>query len=107
MKKKLVLSIAVLLLAITVMTLFVACTPSVDAVANKFSNKGYTVTKSENEVIAGDPETDSSIKINWYDDDDEAQAAYDKALAVHSEKNVVKKGKAVAVGDEKAISLFK
>lgn len=116
MKKKIILSVAVVLLVVMIATICAACTPSIDAVAKKFENKGYKATKTETTVLAVkvDKEdgivgaaTGPKILITWYDNDEDAQKAYDAALKVGSEKTVAKKGNAVAVGDEDSIKIFK
>ena len=107
MKKKLVLVIVVALVVVSITALCVGCTPGIDAVAKKFELRGYNVTKSDTEVVAGNPDGNLQITVTWFEDGDEAKDFYDKAVALNSEKQVAKKGNAVAVGDEKSISIFK
>lgn len=118
MKKKIILSVALVLLVVMIATICVACTPSVDSVAKKFEKKEYTVTKTEKTVSAvkaGDTEengilgaiTDSKkITITWYDDEETAKKMYDAAVKLSGEKRVKIKGNAVAIGDEDSIKIF-
>ncbi|MDE6614829.1 MAG: hypothetical protein K2K24_04905 [Clostridia bacterium] len=109
MKKKIFLSIALVLLVVMIATVCVACKPSIDNVAKKFESKEYKVDKSENSVVAvkiNENGSDRSINIDWYDDEDLAKAAYEKAVAIEGDKRVKRKGNAVAVGDEESIKIF-
>ncbi len=84
MKKKIILSVALVLLVVMVATVCVACTPSVDSVAKKFENKDYTITtKTEKSLIAvkkgedggiiGSIVDSKNIEIIWYDDEESAK----------------------------------
>ena len=116
MKKKIVLSVAVVLLVVMIATICVACTPSIDSVKKKFENKEYEVTKpTENSLVAvkkgegGGLNTvlgAKKITIVWYDDEESAQKAYDAAVALLGEKCAKKKGTAVASGDEDSVKIF-
>ncbi|MBD5086184.1 MAG: hypothetical protein HDT32_02300 [Clostridiales bacterium] len=116
MKKKIILSVALVLLVVMIATICVACTPSVDSVANKFEKKGYTVTKTEKSVSAakkgdeggliGAITNAKAIEIVWYDNEEDAQKAYDAAVTLLGEKAAKKKGNAVAVGDEDSLKIF-
>ncbi|MDE7336566.1 MAG: hypothetical protein K2N32_00425, partial [Clostridia bacterium] len=87
MKKKIVLSVALVLLVVMIATICVACTPSVDSVAKKFEKKEYSVTKTSNSVLAVKKGDDGGIlgaiidsykiEITWYDDEEKAKDAYD------------------------------
>ena len=113
MKKKVVLSVAVVLLVVMVAAICVACTPSMDSVEKKFQNKGYktfaqtdntlTMTKFTDAII---PTPESSITIVWYENEDKAKEAYEAKLKVGSEDTVKRKGNAVATGDKDAIKIF-
>jgi hypothetical protein len=117
MKKKIILSVALVLLVVMVATVCVACTPSVDSVAKKFENKDYTITtKTEKSLIAvkkgedggiiGSIVDSKNIEIIWYDDEESAKKAYDAAVKLFGEKRAKIKGNAVATGDEDSIKLF-
>ncbi|MBD5100484.1 MAG: hypothetical protein HDT29_04345 [Clostridiales bacterium] len=116
MKKKIILSVALVLLVVMIATLCVACTPSVDSVANKYDKKGYDVTKTEKTVSAakagdeggliGAIVNSKAVTITWYDTEEDAQKAYDTAVALFGEKGAKKKGTAVAVGDEDSLKIF-
>ncbi len=117
MKKKIILSVALVLLVVMVATVCVACTPSVDSVAKKFENKDYTITtKTEKSLIAvkkgedggiiGTIVDSKNIEIIWYDDEESAKKAYDAAVKLLGEKRAKIKGNAVATGDEDSIKLF-
>ena len=110
MKKKVVLSVAVVLLVVMVAVMCVACTPTQKSVMKKFEDKGYTVVgKEDSKVInctkisLSDPQ---SITITWFDNEDDAKEAYDLALEAGSKETVKRKGNAVAVGTKDAIKLF-
>lgn len=109
MKKKIILSIALVLVIVMIATVCVACTPSVDSVAKKFTDKEYKVTKEDKRVNAVkiyEGEADRSIDVVWYDDENTAKDAYDNAVAIEGEKRVKRKGNAVAIGDEASLKLF-
>ncbi|MDE5990310.1 MAG: hypothetical protein K2H36_01865 [Clostridia bacterium] len=115
MKKKIILSVALVLLVVMIATICVACTPSVDSVAKKFEKNEYSVTKTENSVVAvkkgegGGLNTilgAKEISIVWYEDEETAQKAYDAKVTLLGEKCVKKKGTAVASGDEDSVKLF-
>ncbi|MDE6210629.1 MAG: hypothetical protein K2O31_00945 [Clostridia bacterium] len=114
MKKKVVLSVAVVLLVVMVAVMCVACTPSQKSVIKKFENKDY-------KLIAGDADSKvvnltkaesltsiKTITITWYDNEDDAKDAYEASIKLpgQSEKTVKRKGNAVAIGDEDSIKIF-
>ncbi|MDE5756510.1 MAG: hypothetical protein K2I23_05400 [Clostridia bacterium] len=110
MKKKVVLSVAVVLLVVMVAVMCVACTPTQKSVMKKFEDKGYTVVgKEDSKVISctkvslSDPQ---SIIITWFDNEDDAKDAYEAALEAGSKETVKRKGNAVAVGTKDAVKLF-
>ena len=114
MKKKVVLSVAVVVLLVMVTAMCVACTPNIDNVEKKFNNKDYkTVLKTEKSLSLAKmtnaliPTPESAIIIAWYDNTDDAKKAYDDAIKAGGTKETVKrKGNAVATGDKDAIKLF-
>ncbi len=114
MKKKVILSVAVVLLVVMVAVMCVACTPSQKSVINKFRNKDYKLIVGDEDaklVTLTKAESLTSIKtitITWFESEDEAKEAYNNAikLPANSEKTVKRKGNAVAVGDEDSIKLF-
>ncbi|MDE7071720.1 MAG: hypothetical protein K2O86_07070 [Clostridia bacterium] len=114
MKKKVVLSVAVVLLVVMVAVMCVACTPSQKSVINKFKKNEYTLfagDENSDVVILTKAESLTSIKqitITWFENEDKAKEAYNNSIKLpgYSEKNVKRKGNAVAVGDEDSIKLF-
>lgn len=108
MKKKVVLSVAVVLLVVMVAVMCVACTPSQKSVIEKFEKEGYIVVGGEDSKVIGATKITKNIEITWYDNEDDAKKAYEISIKLPgtSEKNVKRKGNAVAVGDEESIKLF-
>lgn len=114
MKKKVVLSVAVVLLVVMVAIACVACTPSIDSVEKKFQKKDYeTYAKTDNTLTMvkkgkGLATIIPDIIITWYENEDKAKDAYDAAVKAPgaSEKTVKRKGNAVANGNEDAIKIF-
>lgn len=110
MKKKVFLSVAVVLLVVMVAAMLVACTPSQKSVIKKFEDKGYTVVGGEEskvinctKVSLSDPQ---NVTITWFDNEDDAKEAYDAALKLGTKETVKRKGNAVAVGTKDAVALF-
>ena len=114
MKKKVVLSVAVVLLVVMVAVMCVACTPSQKSVINKYRNKDYKVLSGDENsrvVVLTKSESLTSLKkvtITWYDNEDDAKSAYETAIKIpgYTEKNAKRKGNAVAVGDEDSVKIF-
>lgn len=108
MKKKVVLSVAVVLLIVMVAVMCVACTPTQKSVIKKFENKDYKVVGNEDsKVINCTKLSDAqSIIITWYDNEDDAKKAEELALKTNSKETVKRKGNAVGVGTKDAVKLF-
>ena len=116
MKKKVFLSVAIVVLAVMLVSVFVACTPSVDKVDEKFKEEKYLGGAVESEdAIAGMTGAavytkvleGEMITIWWFESSDDAKAAYEDAKSDGSKKNLCKRGKPIAFGTEGAIDLFK
>ena len=130
MKKKVVLSVAVVLLLVMVTAMCVACTPNADKLKDKLEDKGYKVsvndaTEKQKEetgvtksLVANKKEISLSalmpdLTVTWYKDSKSAKKAYDKAKDGLDEFNssmgtkfvVKKKGNAVVLGTEEAAKL--
>lgn len=112
MKKKVFLSVAVVLLVVMVAAMLVACTPSQKSVIKKFEGKDYKlIAGSEDSKVVNLTKVESltsakTITITWYDNEDDAKEAYDAALKLGSKETVKRKGNAVAVGDKDSIKIF-
>ena len=112
MKKKVVLSVAVVVLVVMVAVMCVACTPTQKSVINKFTSdkNGYKLILGDENasVVTLSKSLTVSITITWYDNEDDAKKAYDVGVKapLQSEKTVKRKGNAVAIGDEASIKLF-
>ena len=104
MKKKVVLSVAVVLLVVMVAVMLVACTPSQKSIIKKFEDNGYAVIGGEDSKMITCTKITESIIITWYDNEDDAKKIVD---TFNSKKFIARKGCAVAVGTEGAIKLFK
>lgn len=116
MKKKIILSVAIIVLAVMLVSVFVACTPSVDKVDEKFKEEKYrggaievedgiagmTGAAAYTKILEGE-----AITIWWFENDDDAKEAYEKLKSDDSKDNLCKRGKAIAFGSEGAIEIFK
>lgn len=116
MKKKIILSVAIVVLAVMLVSVFVACTPSVDKVDEKFKEEKYlggaievedgiagmTGAAAYTKLLEGE-----AITIWWFENGDDAKAAYEDLKNDDSKDNVYKKGNAIAFGTEGAIDIFK
>ncbi len=112
MKKKLVLSVAIVLLVVMIATVCVACTPSQKSVIKKFESKGY-------KLIVGDAEAKvvnltkvesltsvKSITITWYENEEDAKKTEEAFKSEDGKQFMKRKGNAIAIGDEDSIKLF-
>lgn len=107
MKKKVVLSVAVVLLVVMVAVMLVACTPSQKSIIKKFEDNGYAVIGGEDSKMITCTKITESIIITWYDNEDDAKKVVDTFNSENGKKFIARKGCAVAVGTEGAIKLFK
>ncbi|MDE6474528.1 MAG: hypothetical protein K2L70_05450 [Clostridia bacterium] len=106
MKKKVVLSVAVVLLVVMVAVMCVACTPSQKSVIDKFKGEEYLVVGGETAKVITATKVGRKIVITWFDNEDDAKEAYDAALKLGTKETVKRKGNAVAVGDADSIKIF-
>ena len=106
MKKKVVLSVAVVLLVVMIAVMCAACTPTQKSVIKKFEKNGYAVVGDENSKVINCTKVSElqNVTITWYDNEDDAKAA--ETLANKGVLKVKRKGNAVAVGTQSAIDLF-
>ncbi|MDE5654822.1 MAG: hypothetical protein K2I46_04355 [Clostridia bacterium] len=132
MKKKLVLSISVVLLLVMVVVACVACTPNADKVEKKLKDKGYSVNVEDisadgsgqyaslgvTKVLSASKSEDDYVIVLWFKDSDKLNEAYEKAKAEFDEwkqayeemggefnMKLVKKGKAIVQGSANAVKL--
>lgn len=109
MKKKVFLSVAIVVLAVMLVSVFVACTPSQEKVDEKFKEEGYVGIATSLGEYKGSVYTKltESITVFWFENSEDANEAYDELKSDDSKKNLCKRGKAIAFGTEGAIDLFK
>ena len=124
MKKKLILSVSVILLVALTATLFTACasTPNAKRLAEKLEANGYGVeyyyadnSRNPDETCiqvlhAWTEESDGNdLIVYWYPNEKEAKRAYyefSKQFADAEEWNVKKQGKAVGIGIPSLLNLL-
>ena len=107
MKKKVVLSVAVVLLVVMVAVMLVACTPSQKSIIKKFEDNGYAVIGGEDSKMITCTKITESIIITWYDNEDDAKKIVDTFNSENGKKIIARNGCAVAVVTEVAIKLIK
>ena len=126
MKKKVVLSVAVVLLIVMVAVMCVACTPNSDNLKKKLEKKDYVVkvstSKAETSMFGDDAEKvlmagkkgslSPDLTVIWFKDSKSADKAYkdaqntlEKLGDAGKDMKVVKKGKAVVSGKKDAVKL--
>lgn len=114
--KKFVAITSVVVLAIVLATMLMACTPSEESLSEKYSEAGYLVVSGGADDIPGFDEEEASIKyvlvatkvlknvvIVCFNNSDDAKAYYEE---IKDSENAKKKGNAVAVGDKESLELF-
>lgn len=121
MKKFLAIT-SVIVLAIVLATMLMACTPSLDSLSKKYDKEGYTVV----ELGADDADTDAEVKyvfnatkglenvtVVCFANGDDAKKYYEEAKegieklgSVGEAMDVKKSGNAVAVGTKEAVAIF-
>lgn len=121
MKKFLAIT-SVVVLAIVLATMLMACTPSVDSLTKKYEKEGYTVV----ELSADDADTDAEVKyvfnatkgletvtVVCFANGDDAKKYYEEAKegieklgSVGEAMDVKKSGNAVAAGTKDAVAIF-
>lgn len=120
--------IIALLLCVCCLSIFVACTSSLDpdTVAKNLKDDGYIVNSipADNtglglqlklngikhritgmKIVDGD--SVYSVTINWYVSESKAQSAYEDYLETNDSSSVYKKGNMVAIGYYEAIEFIK
>lgn len=109
MKKKVFLSVAIVVLAVMLVSVFAACTPSVDKVDEKFKEEGYIGGSASISGYTGSTYTKitETITILWFEESDDAKEAYEKFKSDDKKDNLCRRGKAVAYGTDGAIEIFK
>lgn len=121
--KKFVAITAVVVLAVVLATMLMACTPSEDSLRKKYEKEGYTVAS----IGADEADTDAEIKYAFIatknivetvtvicfanSDDakkyyDEAKATIEKLGSIGNAMEAKKSGNAVAVGTAEAVKIF-
>ena len=122
MKKKVVLSVAVVLLVVMVAVMCAACTPNSDKLKTKLEDKGYTVTVNNSvsgnsdatkQLMATNLKEKEGVTVTWFKDSKTAKKYYEDAndnkgtfkLLYGDDVKIVKKGNAVVVGTENAVKL--
>lgn len=108
MKKKIILSVAIVVLAVMLVSVFVACTPDKDKVDEKFKEEGYIGTNVTVSGYTGALYTKitETITIVWFEESEDAKKVYEE-LESENKENLCKRGNAIAFGTEGAIEIFK
>lgn len=122
MKKFLAIT-SVIVLAIVLATMLMACTPSLDSLSKKYDKEGYTVV----ELGADDADTDLDVKyvfeaskgltehvmVVCFANGDDAKKYYEEAKegiekmgSLGESMDVKKSGNAVAFGTKEAVAIF-
>lgn len=122
MKKFLAIT-SVIVLAIVLATMLMACTPSLDSLSKKYDKEGYTVV----ELGADDADTDLDVKyvfeaskgltehvmVVCFTNGDDAKEYYEEMKKIVDEAgsfgeamDVKKSGNAVAFGTKEAVAIF-
>lgn len=134
--KKFITVAAMVILAVVLATMLMACTPSADSLKKKYEDKGYEVKVIEGEDledIAGDSEygeleymlianneDGDSVSIVCFKNSEDAKKAYDEAkkdldemkeefgdeLPDEFDMDIKKSGNAVASGTKAAVAIF-
>lgn len=134
--KKFITVAAMVILAVVLATMLMACTPSADSLKKKYEDKGYEVKVYEGEDledIAGDSEygeleymlravneDGDSVSIVCFKNSEDAKKAYDEAkkdldemkeefggeLPEEFDMDIKKSGNAVASGTKAAVAIF-
>ena len=113
--KKFITVTSIVVLAIVLATMLMACTPSEDSLKKKYEEEGYIVVSGAADDIPGYDAEDAEIKyvlvatkvvknvvIVCFGNSDDAKACYDEIKG----DGVKKKGNAIAIGDEESLELF-
>ena len=108
MKKKVFLSVAVVLLVVMVAAMLVACTPSVSSVDKKYKKAEYEggAVTIDGHSAANYTKGLNNVTIIWFDSEDDAKEYAEVQTKILGEKRVSRKGKAVATGTTDAVAIF-
>lgn len=114
--KKFVAVTSIVVLAVVLATMLMACTPSEESLTKKYKEAEYLVVSGSADDIPGYDAKDADIKyvlvatkvvknvvIVCFGNSEDAKACYDE---LKDSKNVKKKGNAIAIGDEESLELF-
>ncbi len=113
--KKFITVTSIVVLAIVLATMLMACTPSEESLTKKYEEADYVVVSGAADDIPGYDAEDADIKyvlvatklvsnviIVCFGNSEDAKACYEEIKG----DGVKKKGNAIAIGDEDALELF-
>lgn len=113
--KKFITVTSIVVLAIVLATMLMACTPSEESLTKKYEEAGYIVISGGADDIPGYDAKDADIKyvlvatkvlknaiIVCFGNSEDAKACYEEIKG----DGVKKKGNAIAIGDEESLELF-
>lgn len=113
--KKFVAITSIVVLAVVLATMLMACTPSEESLTKKYKEADYIVISGGADDIPGYDAEDADIKyvliatkitenvvIVCFGNSDDAKACYEEIKG----DGVKKKGNAIAIGSEEALKLF-
>ncbi len=117
--KKFITVTSIIVLAVVLATMLMACTPSEESLKKKFAENGYAAASVSASALGIDEDETpieymflaGSVSLSGIDgvyvvcftNSDDAKAFYDK---IKESENAKKKGNAVAYGSEDALKLF-
>ncbi len=118
--KKFITITSIVVLAVVLATMLMACTPSEESLKKKFSENGYAATSVSASTLGIDEDETpieymflagtfslkeglDGVYVVCFTNSDDAKAYYDK---IKESENAKKKGNAVAYGSEDALKLF-
>lgn len=134
--KKFITVAAMVILAVVLATMLMACTPSADSLKKKYEDKGYEVAVFEGEdlediggaseygeleyMLRAENEDGDSVSIVCFKNSEDAKKAYDEAkkqldemkeefgdeLPDEFDMDIKKSGNAVASGTKAAVAIF-
>ncbi len=111
--------IALVFALCAVMLAFVACTPKIDSIKEKYQDEGYAVIdvkagdlsrygieseKIESGLVA--TKITQTVVIVWFKDSADAKQTYNDVKSDDSKGNVIRKGNMVAIGSKEAIDIL-
>lgn len=113
--KKFITITSIVVLAVVLATMLMACTPSEESLTKKYKEEGYLVVSGGADDIPGYDAKEADIKyvliatkvlknvvIVCFGNSEDAKACYEEIKG----DNVKKKGNAIAIGDEESLKLF-